>query len=40
MARKVHLDTSYIFDPAGSRIFIDKAIPQEKLLLKIGRAHV
>ena len=33
MARKVHLDTSYIFDPVGSRIIIDKAIPQEKLLL-------
>jgi len=33
MARKVHLDTSYIFVPASNRITIDKAIPQEKLLL-------
>ena len=32
MARKVHLDTSYIFVP-GSFITIDKAIPQEKILL-------
>jgi hypothetical protein len=33
MARKVHLDTAYIFVPASNRITIDKAIPQEKLLL-------
>lgn len=30
MARKVHLDTAYIFVPASNRITIDKAIPQEK----------
>lgn len=33
MARKVHLDTGYIFVPSANRITIDKAIPQEKLLL-------
>ena len=33
MARKVHLDTGYIFIPASNIITIDKAIPQEKLLL-------
>ena len=33
MARKVHLDTGYIFVPSANRITIDKAIPREKLLL-------
>lgn len=33
MARKVHQDTGYIFVPSANRITIDKAIPQEKLLL-------
>jgi hypothetical protein len=33
MARKVQMDTSYIFTPSANRITIDKAIPQEKLLL-------
>jgi hypothetical protein len=33
MARKVQMDTSYIFVPSANRITIDKAIPQEKLLL-------
>jgi len=33
MARKVHLDTGYIFVPSANRITIDKAIPRERLLL-------
>jgi hypothetical protein len=33
MARKVQMDTSYIFTPSANRITIDKAIPLEKLLL-------
>jgi hypothetical protein len=33
MARKVQMDTSYIFTPSANRITIDKGIPQEKLLL-------
>jgi hypothetical protein len=33
MARKVQMDASYIFVPSANRITIDKAIPQEKLLL-------
>lgn len=33
MARKVQMDTNYVFVPSANRITIDKAIPREKLLL-------
>ena len=33
MARKVQMDTNYVFVPSANRITIDKSIPREKLLL-------